>query len=1063
MRSVAWITAIILFPCHCIAAGSAADVITESGVKGGLVVHVGCTDGTRTAALLAGDAYLVHGLSTDQQRVDAARKHLLSKGLYGRVSVDLFDGTRLPYGDNMVNLLVADDPGDLPEAEIMRVLCPAGVAYLRGRKIVKPRPDEYDEWTHYLHGPGNNAVAADRAVGPPKHYQWICGPAWARSHDHLSTTSAMTSSGGRLFYIFDEGGVLSVALPPRWKLIARDAFNGVLLWKRDVGPWEGHLRGFRSGPSEIARRLVSVGDTVYATLGYGKPIAALDAATGETIRTFDQTEQALEFIVHDGVIFAVVGDRLPDNTDNAAIPAKPKKVWMHWPIHKVVPPKKHIVAVDAASGKTLWEMDNADTAGMMPTTLAACGADVYFHSGREIVSLKAASGQEHWRTVRNIALRRPSWSTPTLVVTDGVVLCGDRDPASVHPGTDKDGKPVQWVINSHGGIAPVGTITAFDAASGKKRWDAPAKEVYNAPMDVLVADGLVWSGNLVRKKEKGITRGLDLKTGAVKRERPADAKFFRVIMGHHRCYRNKATEKYLVLGRDGIEFIDVKSGKGYGHAWVRGACQYGVMPCNGLVYAPPHSCACHIETKLNSFNALAPAGGGNDRTLPDDTRLQKGPAFGTITASTDTTGWPTYRGDNARSGKATTALSPNLEKGWHCDIGGRLSTITVAGGKCFLAAADEHTVHAIDAEDGRKTWSFTAGGRVDSPPTIHDGMAIFGAADGKIYCLRAADGVLAWRFNAAITDRLIVSRGQLESVSPVHGSVLVDDGTVYAVAGRNSFLDGGMRIYGLDPKTGAIVSKKDVTAGALPDVLSSDGKSIFMRHKRYDKKLAEQKGRVAHLYSPAGFLDGDWWHRTYWLFGSYMRSGYGGWPVVAKTTPAGRIMAVDTDALYGYGRLNQYSRIGSHVGLGKMKYVLYATSRTAGKKPAAGGAQKRTRRSAGKKVTATWTQRIPILARGMVLGGTHLFIAGPPDAFGTSLDNMKHPYNLAPADGLEEQEAALAGKKGAALIAVSTADGTTAAKLELDAPPVWDGMAGANGRLYLSGTDGVVRRVSAGK
>ena len=32
---------------------------------------------------------------------------------------------------------------------------------------------EIDEWTHYLHGPDNNAVADDTRVGPPRYMQWV--------------------------------------------------------------------------------------------------------------------------------------------------------------------------------------------------------------------------------------------------------------------------------------------------------------------------------------------------------------------------------------------------------------------------------------------------------------------------------------------------------------------------------------------------------------------------------------------------------------------------------------------------------------------------------------------------------------------------------------------------------------------------------------------------------------------------------------------------------------------------------------------------------------------------
>lgn len=68
----------------------------ESGVKGGLIVHLGCGDGKLTATLGAGDAYIVHGLDEDAKRVAAARAHIKSRGLYGKVSVDVLEGGALP-------------------------------------------------------------------------------------------------------------------------------------------------------------------------------------------------------------------------------------------------------------------------------------------------------------------------------------------------------------------------------------------------------------------------------------------------------------------------------------------------------------------------------------------------------------------------------------------------------------------------------------------------------------------------------------------------------------------------------------------------------------------------------------------------------------------------------------------------------------------------------------------------------------------------------------------------------------------------------------------------------
>ena len=75
---------------------------------------------------------------------------------------------------------------------------------------------------------------------------------------------------------------------------------------------------------------------------------------------------------------------------------------------------------------------------------------------------------------------------------------------------------------------------------------------------------------------------------------------------HHRCYLNKATDRYILVGRRGTEFIDLESGDVLWHSWARGVCKYGIMPCNGLLYAPPHPCGCYVAAKLTGFNALAP-------------------------------------------------------------------------------------------------------------------------------------------------------------------------------------------------------------------------------------------------------------------------------------------------------------------------------------------------------------------------------------------------------------------------------------------------------------------------
>jgi len=173
-RHTRWITvasaaavALLLTAAPC-RAESAKAILDATGVRGGLVVHIGCSDGSQTAALRASDAYTVHGLARDPAAVTKARAAIREKGLYGSVSVAAFDGRSLPYVDNLVNLVVAEDLGDVPMQEVMRALAPGGVAWVAGKTTVKPRPDALDDWTHYMHDASGDCVSADTRVGPAR-------------------------------------------------------------------------------------------------------------------------------------------------------------------------------------------------------------------------------------------------------------------------------------------------------------------------------------------------------------------------------------------------------------------------------------------------------------------------------------------------------------------------------------------------------------------------------------------------------------------------------------------------------------------------------------------------------------------------------------------------------------------------------------------------------------------------------------------------------------------------------------------------------------------------------
>jgi outer membrane protein assembly factor BamB len=1040
----------------------AQQILDATGVKGGLIIHVGCRDAALTAGLHANDSYLVQGLDTNPVYVETARAYIRSQGLYGPVTADRLLGDSLPYIDNLVNLVVVDQPISVTTDEVMRVLAPNGVAYIKdGRSwtmTVKPRPAGLDEWTHYLYDPSNNAVSQDSVIAPLGRFQWLGSPKWARHHDRMASVTTYIAAGGRVFYIMDQGSRASVQLPSRWALFARDAFNGTILWKRPIASWVTQMWPFKSGPALPPRRLVAVGDRVYVTLGLdGTALSQLDAATGEIIQTYPDTEMTEEVIASEGVLFLSVKDAPPTTTWNEYRPihrgignAK-SRVADEYPWDEA---SRRIMAIQAQTGTVLWQKQYPAA----PLTLAVAGNRVYFHDGNRIICLNRQNGNQLWASTaipRWMAM--PPKFGPTLVVHDDVVLFEGGDSAKA--------------------------LTALSASTGRVLWTSnhPATG-HNCPYDLLVAGGLAWVGAIAGGSHSGIFTGWDPKTGTVMSEFPPDVE---THWFHHRCYRAKATDKYLLTSRTGIEFVDHQAQQWTIHHWVRGGCLYGILPANGLIYTPPHDCACYFESKNFGFCALAPVHSDPQypHTTPDADRLEQGPAYpapaagaGLAEAAADED-WPTYRCDPNRSGHTQSVVPADLKLSWQTQLQGRLTSPVVANGRVYVASVDLHTVYALNEDDGQVLWSYMAGGRVDSPPSVYKGGVIFGCADGYVYCLRASDGALIWRFQAAPENLRMTSFEQVESVWPVPGSVLVLNDTIYCVAGRSMFLDGGLRLLQLDPATGhkldeVVLDDRDPDTGenlqvhikrlnmpvALPDILSSDGEYIYMHSQRFDlqgnreeippysgdhnEQGSQQYGVGMHLFSPTGFLDDTYMHRTYWVWGRKWASGAGGYHRAGAYAPAGRIMAIGDTRVYGYGRQPQYFKWTT-----PLEYQLFCAEKY----------------PQSKSIEYHWTDNsVPLLVRAMVLADKTLFIAGPPDVVDeeVAFDYWANPdidSNI-PAK-LNEQDAALGGQRGGLLWAVSASDGNRVGQYNLESPPVWDGMAVANGRLYLSLQNGKVQRL----
>jgi len=320
------------------------------------------------------------------------------------------------------------------------------------------------------------------------------------------------------------------------------------------------------------------------------------------------------------------------------------------------------------------------------------------------------------------------------------------------------------------------------------------------------------------------------------------------------------------------------------------------------------------------------------------------------------------------------------------------------------------------------------------------------------------------------------------------------------------YLDGGIRFLRLDPVTGKLLGEvvmddKDPETGqdmhlaylkktrgnnmpvALSDILSCDGRNIWMRSQKIDfegkrleialQDVTEQTPEDCHLFCQVGFLDDSYFFRSYWSYGRRMTGGYGGWCRAGRLVPSGRILCFDNKYVYGYGRKPAYM-----VNASVLQYQLFAADKAVtreaieriGKankkinarlnKRNANSSDWRVRSNfAAEDLTAArfeWTVDQPaIITRAMAVAGDVLFVAGLPDF----IDEQRAFYSPNDPDvqaKLRRQAEALAGRHGGQLWILAKADGKLLGRHVLNTIPVFDGMAAASGRLCVCLKDGTV-------
>jgi len=268
------------------------------------------------------------------------------------------------------------------------------------------------------------------------------------------------------------------------------------------------------------------------------------------------------------------------------------------------------------------------------------------------------------------------------------------------------------------------------------------------------------------------------------------------------------------------------------------------------------------------------------------------------------------------------------------------------------------------------------------------------------------------------------------------------------------FLDGGLRLYRLDVDTGKELSLnvmnetnpftgknlqektlKQSMPPTIPDILSCDGKHIYMGSHTFDllgKRtevethnedlspkaiFALQHGEGGHVFSPDGFLDDSRFHRARWLYGKVFFGGHQDEWRSDGLAPVGSILVCDEKNVFGYhGNLA--------AGDNSLRDTLFSVAKDAvlEKSPANGRS----------RLQYNWLNKKSPYVNAMLLADEALFVAC------TAEDEAKSSLQVF---------AAPTGKK--------------LAEYALPSMAVWDGLAAAHGKLYVSLKNGTIVSMQA--
>ncbi len=440
------------------------------------------------------------------------------------------------------------------------------------------------QWTHFYADPGNSACSGDALRFGPVDIQWFGRPGPRRMVDRHEKNMAPLYKDGRMFITGDN------------YLVAVDAYNGTILWERDL-PESIRLGAFKNCGSMAV-------DEKFLYVASADKCLGLDVRTGNTTLTLGSAPTSDGKTGEWGYVATLDGLLLGSTT-------KPGANWriqdvdtqtLIWRDNQPLVTSDALFAEDLAGGKRAWTY-RPESGVIVNPTLAAGGGRLYFVESGNPETFAVADGRikldalfDQGARIVALDLRtgQPVWQTPVdLAQLEHMVFMSHAEETLLITGTRN--------VKIEGSDKPRVRydLWAFDAGGGKPLWNST---------QTPVPDHILEGPHGEQVQHSAIVGGVVYNTGFACDLRTGEPHGGWKWQKSDKCGTLSASASCIFSRFVTPRMFSIQSGEYLPLTSVtRPGCWINILPAGGLVLIPEASAGCTCYYPIQTSIALAPS------------------------------------------------------------------------------------------------------------------------------------------------------------------------------------------------------------------------------------------------------------------------------------------------------------------------------------------------------------------------------------------------------------------------------------------------------------------------